>query len=169
MSRCTLIATSLVSGEPLSDGDRDHLATCADCTRLAAVPGLVAATAVAPEPGLGFASRVTAGAHERLDRRRRHRVVSLSLATITAAATAVVVTQRDGRHTTAPAEVAHREAAAGTTSNNPDPDADLSDAELRELVRRTSFAHAMAPAADWDDIEAPLQHYRAVLARGETP
>ncbi len=168
MKRCTLVADSLVSGAPLSEGDRAHVATCADCAALTALPGMIAATALVPEPGLGFASRITAGARERLARRRRHRVVGLSLATAVAAGTAVAVTQRDPAPAPAVTEVAHRD-PAGSDPTPPDADADLDDAELRDLVRRASFDQAMDSPVDWADLEAPLQHYRAVLARGGTP
>ncbi|HVK75674.1 MAG TPA: hypothetical protein VM734_20225 [Kofleriaceae bacterium] len=176
MKRCSLLADSLISGEPLSDGDRAHLADCADCARLAAVPALVAATAIAPEPGPGFAARVTAGARERMASHRRQRVIAASLATMTAAVAAVVITQRDTpaarpqQLTTAPAATID---AAPAAINPSDPttaaDDEVSDDELRALVRNASLSHAMAPTANWDDIEAPLRNYRAVLARGGTP
>lgn len=170
MKRCTQIADSLISGEPLSDGDRDHVATCADCQKLTSMARLLTNVATATEAGPGFTSRMIAGARERLESRRRQRVIGFGLATVVAAAAAalIVTSSRGGGHRNRDvAAETHR--PAGAPDINPpvaDDGGQITDDELRELVGGASMTRALAPSADWNEIEAPLQNYRAVLRLG---
>lgn len=172
MKRCTKLADVIVSGDAMSDDDRAHLATCADCTGLAAMPRLVAATAVAPEPGPGFASRVTAHARERMASRRRQRVAGFGLATVCAAGAAFMIIRHDddALRRAQPLAEASRPGASDGAAAAPDPTPDgITDDELRELVGGGTLSEALAPSADWKDIEAPLSPYAAVLRLGGQP
>lgn len=172
MKRCTQLAEAIVSGEPLSDDDRAHLTTCADCTRLAAMPRLVAATATAPEPGPGFSSRIVVGARERVAGRRRQRVIGFGLATAVAAGAAVMIVRHDDGGGRARAVATSERPAGGDTTGplpDPPPGDGITDDELRELVSGDSLSQAMTPSADWADIETPLTSYRAVLRLGGQP
>ena len=173
MKRCTQIADSLVSGEPLSDGDRDHVATCAGCQKLTSAARLLTSIATATEAGPGFTSRMIAGARERLEARRRQRVVGFGLATCVAAAAAALIvmsSRADKRHDDSTAQTL---TAPGAALENPpvaeDPGGEITVDELRELVDGASLNRALAPSARWADIESPLTNYRAVLRLGGEP
>lgn len=173
MKRCSQLADAIVSGEPMTDADRAHLATCTDCAGLAALPRLVAATALAPEPGPGFVSRISANARERIASRRRQRFAGFGLAAVAAAGIAVLVVRHDGG-SAAPdqPEVAQLPAGSDGFPQDPDtaPDGDgISDDELRALIDGDSLSQVLTPSADWDDIESPLSRYRAVLRLGGQP
>jgi hypothetical protein len=173
MKRCTQIADSLVTGEPLSDGDRDHVATCADCQKLTSMARLLTNVATATEAGPGFTSRMIAGARERLESRRRQRFVGFGLATVVAAAAAalIVMSGRGGVHR----DDNHNRAFeigsyTGSSARPPiDDNTPITDDELRELVDGASLSRALAPSADWNEIEAPIINYRAVLRLGGEP
>jgi hypothetical protein len=176
MKRCEQLADVIVSGEPMTDEQRAHLASCSDCASLAAMPRLVAATAVAPEPGPGFVARITANARERIDSRRRQRFVGFGLAAVAAAGVVLLAARYTNGGKVAPPKtdqsVAQRPAGSDGYAEDPDtaPDGDnISDDELRELVSGDSLSRVLAPTADWDDIEAPLSNYRAVLRLGGQP
>lgn len=173
MKRCTHIADSLISGEPLSDGDRDHVASCADCQKLTSMARLLTNVATATEAGPGFTSRMIAGARERLESRRRQRFIGFGLGTVVAAAAAalIITSTRGGvSHRDGVAEAPH--AIGGAAEMNPpidDTGEEITDDELRELVGGASLSRALTPSADWADIEAPLTNYRAVLRLGGAP
>ncbi len=171
MKRCTKISDSLLSGQPLSDGDRDHLAACADCARLAAMARLVTSIATAAEVGPGFTSRVIAGARERLAARRRQRIVGFGLAAVVAAAaTVLIVSSQRGGGRRADPPVAVRPAGDLPGVDEPAaPDDGITDDELRELVGGATMTRALAPSADWDHIETPVRNYHAVLRLGGQP
>jgi hypothetical protein len=61
MTPCEEVTERLALGEPLGDAE-DHVATCPACSRLIALPRLVAASAHAAEPHAGFVIRSTTGA-----------------------------------------------------------------------------------------------------------
>jgi hypothetical protein len=175
MKRCTELAEALVEGEPLDENQRAHLAGCSDCAALAALPRLVATTAVAPEPGPGFSARVAANARERIASRRRQRVAGFGLAAVAAAGLAVVVVRHDGASAPRPESVANVPPLPGGSDGlAPDPDTapsgdEISDDELRDLVAGDRLSDIMTPSASWDEIEQPLTSYRAVLRRGGQP
>ena len=173
MKRCEQLADAIVSGEPLDDEQRAHLASCTDCASLAAMPRRIAATALAPEPGPGFVSRVTARARERIDSRRRQRYAGFGLATVAAAGAVLLVAHvSDPGKVAPPKGVASLPGGSDRIDPNPDtaPDGDqISDDELRELVQGDSMSAAFTPTADWNDIESPISSYRAVLRAGGQP
>ncbi|HUQ04513.1 MAG TPA: hypothetical protein VM261_18560 [Kofleriaceae bacterium] len=173
MKRCTQIADSLISGEPLSDGDRDHVATCAGCQKLTSTARLLTNVATATEAGPGFTSRMIAGARERLEARRRQRVVGFGLATCVAAAAAALIvmsSRADDKHQP---DTTARNALPGAYTGNPPPADDtgeeITDDELRELVDGAGMYRAITPTTNWADIESPLTNYRAVLRLGGEP
>ena len=157
MTRCNLVAGAVATGAPLSDAERAHVAGCPDCAALVALPSVLARTASTAEPGAGFAARMTAGAHRRLVVRRRRRV---GLAVAASAAVALLALVGVNRARSMRADTALRPALATTT-----PVSDEQIARARELLDLTRFERAMAPAASWSDIEAPLRAERAVLNR----
>ena len=174
MKRCTQIADSLVSGEPLSDGDRDHVAACADCQKLTSTARLLTNVGTATEAGPGFTSRMIAGARERLDARRRQRVIGFGLGTAVAAAAAalIIMSSRGGAEHQDDVRSAARPAGFMDPQTPGVDDAGehpITDDELRELVGGASLSRALAPSADWAEIEAPLVNYRAVLRLGGEP
>lgn len=176
MKRCDQLAEVIVTGEPMTEAQRAHLASCSDCAALAAMPTRLAATALAPEPGPGFVSRITANARERVASRRRQRYAGFGLAAVAAAGVVALVMQYDrgkvAPQPTADQPVAQRPLGSDGLRDDPDtaPDGDgISDDELRELISGDRLSDVMAPAADWNDIEAPISSYRAVLRLGGTP
>jgi hypothetical protein len=174
MKRCTQIADSLISGEPLSDGDRDHVASCADCQKLTSTARLLTNVATATEAGPGFTSRMIAGARERLESRRRQRIVGFGLGTVVAAAAAalIITSTRGGASHRDDNREAAKLTVGGADMQPPIADTgneEITDDELRELVGGASLTRALTPSADWADIEAPLTNYRAVLRLGGEP
>lgn len=175
MKRCTELAEALVEGDSLDDTQRAHLATCADCSSLAALPRLVATATLAPEPGPGFSARVAANARERIASRRRQRVLGFGLATVAAAGIALLVVRHDGAgEPRRESPVAQRTLPFGSDGLAEDPDTapdgdSISDDELRELVSGDSLSDVMTPSTDWDALEQPLTPYRAVLRLGGQP
>lgn len=155
MTRCNLVAGAVATGAPLSDAERAHVAGCPDCAALVALPRALARTARATDPGPGFAARMTVGAHRRLVVRRRRRVATVAGAAL-AAAVMLFVTVRQVQRPAADQRL--RPALAAATPQLPE-----QPARARELLELTRFDRAMAPAARWDDIEAPLRSHRALL------
>lgn len=173
MKRCEQLAEVIVTGEPMTEAQRAHLASCSDCAALAAMPTRLAATALAPEPGPGFVARITANARERVTSRRRQRYAGFGLAAVAAAGMVALVMQYDRGKVAPPSAdepvAQHRPLGSDGMTDDPDtaPDGDgISDDELRELVSGDRLSDVMAPTADWNDIEAPISNYRAVLRLG---
>ncbi|MBK9033798.1 MAG: hypothetical protein IPL61_21450 [Myxococcales bacterium] len=151
--RCNLVAGAVATGAPLTDAERAHLDGCADCAALVALPRALARTARAADPGPGFSARMTAGAHRRIVVRRRRRITTVAVAAA-AAVLLMFVSVQQVRH--APRDQALRPAlATHVPSEQP--------ARARELLELARFDRAMAPAAPWQDIEAPLRSHRALL------
>ena len=152
--RCNLVAGAVATGAPLTDAERAHLDGCPDCAALVALPRALARAARGADPGPGFTARVTAGAHRRVAVRRRRRIVTATLAAAAAALVLFVSVQQVRR---APADQALPALATEVPSEQP--------ARARELLELARFDRAMAPAAPWHDIEAPLRSYGALLDR----
>jgi hypothetical protein len=168
MSPCDVVIERLALGEPIGDVE-DHVATCPACSRLIALPRLVAASAHAAEPNPGFAIRTAAGARAKLVTRRRNRIATNAIAAIAAVALGVwalrtpiePTLQMQGMHTApSPLEPIHN------SDRTPD-DLTLTDEEIgAELGRISDFDRVLAPSPRWDDAEAPLHGYRLIVTQG---
>ncbi|HEY0255734.1 MAG TPA: hypothetical protein VGC41_29595, partial [Kofleriaceae bacterium] len=92
---CNLVAERTALGEPLEANLVTHTQTCQRCKLTLALPAKLAATGHAADPGMGFASRVHAGAQHRFVTRRRQRYAAgaASLLAVAAMVTMVFVRQ----------------------------------------------------------------------------
>ena len=156
MSRCSSVAEALVMGEPLSADDQGHVESCEACRRLTALPGLLAASAKGEPPRPGFSARMMVAARDRLAQRRRRRFATFTLAVAAAGASAVVVDRRLVRD------------RANTPAIDPQTRTTPLDPDLRqelESLQFSSFDRAMEPAVPWDEIEAPVRNYGALLRK----
>jgi hypothetical protein len=166
MSPCDEVTERLALGEPLGDVE-DHVATCPACSRLIALPRLVAASAHAAEPNPGFAIRSTAGARTLLVRRRRNRIIGNGVA-----AAAVIVLAVWAVRSPAAKIVSKQQSGVSTLPHNPEP-VHANDPTLvtpvtdqvmsRELRTISNFDRVMAPSRQWNDATAPLSRYRFVV------
>jgi hypothetical protein len=175
MSPCDVVTERLALGEPLADVEA-HVATCPACSRVIALPRLVAAAAHAAEPRAGFAVRTAAGARTKLAVRRRNRIIMNTTGALAAAAALVLVLR-------APDEGAGFGAVPGAyrAPTQPTPVADNTDGDVleaptpgtltdgdvgAELARISDFDRALAPSPAWDTAEAPLAAYRLIVHEG---
>ena len=165
MTRCSLVAGAVASGEPLSDAEREHVKGCPDCAALVALPSALARSTHGVEPGVGFSARMQVGARAKIQTRRRRRTAVSVVGALAAAVVIFFGVQRFQR-----AERAELAALPASQQSVPPEESERARAHL-ELTR---FDRAMTPAGDWRGIEAPLRPYRAVLVQrhrsaGETP
>jgi hypothetical protein len=186
MTTCEVVAERVAVGEPLGELAA-HVATCAACTRLTALPALLGATrhATAADPGPGFAARITGAAQRRLVVRRQRRIATvLGTAVAAAAALALAVTQLP-THTDSTVAASEppvpRPAPAPSPSPRPAPtptppaptpapapvapSPHVHDAEVAALVRFARVDHSRRLSANWARITAPLAPYRSLVAR----
>ena len=173
MTPCDTVAERIALGEPL-DELAEHAAGCARCRGLVALPAELATLHRDADPGLGFTSRMTAGAQQRLAARRRRRIAAGMCGMVAAAALAVLVVTRTpaAGPGAQPAPAQPMPAALDTTSHHAKPDpwkdpAPAVDPDVRSLLH---LAHAarVRHHARWSHLEAPLAPYRALL-QGVTP
>lgn len=158
MTRCSLVAGAVASGEPLTDAEREHLKDCPDCTALVAMSSALARTARGVEPGVGFSARMQVGARARITSRRRRRVTLTVLGTL-----AAMVVLFFGGQRLQSRERADQQLAAGIQApTQPREDSARARKNPLDLAR---FDRAMAPAGDWRRIEQPLRSYRAILVQ----
>jgi hypothetical protein len=167
MSPCEVVTERLALGEPLGDAE-DHVATCPACSRLIALPRLVAASAHAAEPNAGFVIRSTTGARTMLARRRRNRILGNGLA----AAAAVVLAVWAFQSPVAVDKQPHNAQGVNALPSNPQPVAS-DDPTLEtpvtdeligsELVHISDVDRVLAPSRQWRKAEAPLSGYRFVV------
>jgi len=160
MKSCDLVTERIALGEPLGDLDA-HIATCPECAKLTALPGLVAASARAAEPGPGFSSRATVGARHRLAVRRRNRLAATALAAASVLAVGgVAMTHRSEQ----PQPGAMRMVEDPTPLDTSSPEPTVADQDLAVALARISDVDgAIGPIADWHRIETPLSPYQALL------
>lgn len=166
---CESVTERIALSEPL-DELRDHVATCSRCERTVAMPSRIAAATERPDPGLGFAARMTIGAQHKLVVRRRRRVAATAGASVAAAAFAVFALTRSttpepetkpALETKVPAPVADRndKVEKPVLVDNP---------ELVQLVNLSDTKRASRESARWGRIRKPLRPY-VQLVKGVTP
>jgi len=165
---CDLVAERLALGEPIAELDA-HTATCERCKRLLALPASLAKTGHAADPGIGFSSRVAAGAPHRITVRRRNRVVLASAMSVAAAAMMVLV----ATHRTSDPGVAFQMPSLNEYKPAVMPPHDPwrpreVDPDVRALVDLADVDHDLHFSANWGRIEKPLRPYKAVL-EGKEP
>lgn len=166
---CESVTERIALGEPLGEL-RDHAATCARCERMLAMPTRIAAATERPDPGLGFAARMTIGAQHKLVRRRRQRIAATAGGSVAAAALAVFALTRS----TTPPEPDNR---AALETKVPAPTADqaknekpvlVDNPDLVQLVNLSDTKRAARESARWGRIRKPLRPY-IQLVKGVTP
>jgi hypothetical protein len=168
MTPCEVTIERLALGEPLGEAEA-HVATCPACSRLVALPRLVAASAHAAEPRPGFAIRSAVGARSKLAARRRNRIGG----TIVAAAAAVAIGVVAFRAPTAPFHntVGMRTAPAPLAPVQANDERlgeiSLTDEQIgAELIRIADFDRAVAPSRHWRAAQAPVSGYRLIVQQG---
>ena len=139
------------------------------CKRVRELPAKLGATGHAADPGIGFSSRVTAGAQHRIAVRHRNRIVLASVMSAAAAAMMVLV-------------ATHRSADPGVAFHMPSLDKYKPavmpprdpwkprevDPDVRALVDLADVDSDLHFSANWGRIEKPLRPYKAVL-EGKEP
>ena len=164
---CDTVTERVALGEPLGEL-RDHAATCTRCKRVLAMPSRIAAAAERPDPGLGFAARMTIGAQNKLVIRRRRRVVATAGASVAAAALAAFVLTRSSTPTDP------EKSNPAVELPNPQPVVDVErpisveEEELVQLVNLADTKRAARESARWGRIRKPLQPY-IQLVKGVEP
>lgn len=154
---CQTVAERVALGEPL-DELTEHVAGCASCQRLVAMPAKLGAARHAVDPGLGFAARMTVGAQQRIVVRRRRRIAG-SLAAVTAASVLGVFVV-----TRSPLDSKKTEPSAvdNPPRSNEQPVA-LDESELRSLVQLADTQRAVRVSAPWKKIQKPLAPYKKLV------
>jgi hypothetical protein len=171
---CELVAERIALGELLAELDA-HAQSCERCKRVRELPAKLGATGHAADPGIGFSSRVTAGAQHRIVVRRRRRIAAVSaLSVAAAAAMALVVThhsEEPGPAFAMPSLDKYQKPAVAPFKHERDPwkprQVDT-DPDVRALVHLADKGRDLHTTADWGRIEAPLRPYKAVL-EGKEP
>ena len=157
MSSCDLVAERLAIGEPLAELG-EHAGDCEHCQRLVELTGQLAATRHALDPGLGFSSRVTAGAQHRIGMRRRRRIGTGVAGVVAASMLGFFVLTRAPE----PAPV-----AAVQPQPQPPTDDEVAEpvpaAEIEALVRMADTHRSRRLSAHWTRIQRPLAPYRALV------
>ena len=163
---CDLVAERLALGE-LDSGPNGaeldaHTASCERCKRLLALPASLAKTGHAADPGIGFSSRITAGAQHRITVRRRNRIVATSVMSMAAAAMLVLV----ATHHTDESGVAFQMPTLQQPKPavmQPHPNQREVDPDVRALVDIADIDRDLHVHTHWGRIEKPLRAYKAVL------
>jgi hypothetical protein len=165
---CELVAERIALGEPLAELDT-HATSCARCMRLASLPAKLGATGHAADPGIGFSSRVTAGAQHRIVMRRRRRIAASAALSVAAAALLTVValhqpSASDGVAFQMPDMDRYKPALSQPHPHDP-PSENQHDADpdVRTLVHLANTERHMKSSANWGRIEKRLRPYAAVL------
>ncbi|HWO25166.1 MAG TPA: hypothetical protein VNO30_40785 [Kofleriaceae bacterium] len=162
-SQCDAVAERLALGESL-EPLAAHIASCAGCTRLAAVPGQLGAARRAADPGLGFSARMTVGAQQLIAVRRRRRAALGLAATVAAGALGVVVFTRAPRGPVAP--VVDDDGRPPPVVEMPRPPvAEDAPTDVEVLVNLADTGRSRRMRANWQEIEQPLAAYRTLVHR----
>lgn len=164
---CDVVAERIALGEPLGDL-ADHAAGCARCRRIAALPTELGALKREADPGLGFSSRVTAGAQHRIIVRRRRRIATAAIAA-TAATTLMAFALTRSPETSSPAPLPATDTAAHDPWKTDDAgQPGNADDDVRALVRLADTDRSTRFTANWSEIAKPLHPYRT-LVKGVAP
>ncbi len=160
---CNLFAERVALGEPPGDL-ADHATTCERCKRTLVLADSLAMTARAADPGMGFASRITAGAQHRISTRRRQRAAALGVVVAVGVAAIVVLFVRPT------AESGSGALPAALVARDPwmPRIAPAVDADVRSLVHLANTDRSLHLGARWNRLEHSLAPYGAVL-RGTEP
>jgi hypothetical protein len=166
---CDLVAERIALGEPLAELDA-HVTSCERCKQLASLPSKLGATGHAADPGIGFSSRVTAGAQHRIVVRRRRRIAASAALSVAAAALLTVVALHQpsapdsGVAFQMPDMDRYKPALSQPHPHDP-PSEDKHDVDpdVRALVHLANTERHMKSSANWGRIEKRLRPYAAVL------
>ncbi|MBL0218056.1 MAG: hypothetical protein IPQ07_29775 [Myxococcales bacterium] len=159
---CETVAERVALGESLGEL-AEHATSCARCKLVVDMPGKLGATRHEVDPGLGFAARMTVGAQQRIQTRRRRRVAAALGTTVAAGLVGVLVLTR----TPAPSSNVN---TASTETKVEDPKLEpATDAELRALVDLADVHRSAHLSANWRQIKKPLSPYRKLLQGVITP
>jgi len=175
MKTCDQVAERVALGESLGDL-ADHAAECPHCKRLIALPVELSMLKRDADPGMGFASRMTAGAQHRITVRRHQRYAAGGgLAVAAAAAIALLVMRQPEESSIAyvPHDIIDQIAKQAIQPPvTPDPwknhEPGEVDDDVRTLVRMANVENHRHISAHWGRIEKSLAPYRAVL-KGTEP
>lgn len=161
--RCDSVAELVATGEPLGDLE-EHVATCARCQRVVAMPAQLATARREVDPGLGFSARMIVGAQHRITARKRRRLAATLTAATCASALGVFVVTRAPHEPLSLAISTPTGTPQRSTSEEPVP---LDDRDLATLVELADTPRAMHVGTQWHQIEAPLLPYKK-LVKGVT-
>jgi hypothetical protein len=171
---CDRVAERVVLGEELGDL-AEHAATCAKCKTLVALPVELGATSRDVDPGMGFASRMAAGAQHRMVVRRRQRYAAAASVALAAAAMLTMVITREPEPSSVayvPVELLPHLPAIEPVAHKDDPwkphEPAKVDDDVRALVHLANVERSRHISARWGHIEKSLAPYRAVL-KGTEP
>lgn len=164
---CDSVTERVALGEPLGEL-RGHVESCALCQRTIAMPNNIASATERPDPGLGFAARMTIGAQHKLVVRRRRRVVATAGASVAAAAIAVFALTRSSVPTEPENKAALDKLPAPAPVVNDEKSEPVGDPELAQLVNLADTKRAARASAHWGRIRKPLAPY-IQLVKGVTP
>ena len=157
---CRSVTERVALGEPLAEL-AEHVATCASCRQLVALPERLAAASHAADPGLGFSARMTVAARHRIAARHRRRTAGVLAATVAAGVVGVFAMTR------APSEPQHP-AALDLPTRPAERPVVLDESDLADLIRLADTKRARRASAPWGRIQKPLTPYMK-LVKGVTP
>ncbi|HEY5934806.1 MAG TPA: hypothetical protein VIU61_09230 [Kofleriaceae bacterium] len=166
MSSCDYVAERVALGEPLEEL-APHVAECAACQTLVAMPEKLGATRRPVDPGLGFAARMTIGAQHKITVRRRQRLAASLAGTTAIAAVGVFVLTRTPEPETRPAMVIDVPSIE-KKDTDVQPAGALVESEAITLVRLADTQRSRRLSAHWARIQRPLAPYKK-LVKGGTP
>lgn len=155
---CETVAERIALGEPLGDV-ATHATTCVRCKLVVGMPEKLGATRHEVDPGLGFAARMTIGARQQIQTRRRRRVAAVMGTSVAAALVAVLfITRSSDPRPPQPA-----------TKDQPTQEPVAVQAELAALVDLADVERSAHLSANWRHIQKPLSPYRKLLQGVVTP
>lgn len=158
---CETVAERVALGEPLGEL-ATHATTCERCKLVVDMPAKLGATRHEVDPGLGFAARMTVGAQQRIQTRRRRRVAAALGTTVAAGLVGVLLLTR------APSAPTVNTASTETQVEDPKL-VPATDAELKALVDLADVQRSAHLSANWRQIKKPLSPYRKLLQGVVTP